>query len=50
MGVSKETASPYPDEFRVRAVHTVVDHIDSYRSLTAAVVDISRKLGCSLPV
>jgi len=47
MDVKKKTASPYPEEFRMRAVQMVADHIDSYRSVTAAVVDISRKLGCS---
>jgi transposase-like protein len=39
--------SPYPAEFRERAVQMVVDHLESYRSLTAAVSDIARKLGCS---
>ena len=39
--------SPYPAEFRERAVQMVVDHLDGYRSLTAAVGDIARKLGCS---
>ena len=39
--------SPYPAEFRERAVQMVVDHFDGYRSLTAAVRDIAQKLGCS---
>ena len=39
--------SPYPAEFRERAVQMVLDHLESYRSLTAAVSDIARKLGCS---
>jgi transposase len=41
------TTSPYPTEFRERAVQMVVDHLDSYRSLTAALRDIAQKLGCS---
>jgi transposase-like protein len=36
-----------PVEFRERAVQMVVDHLDGYRSLTAAVRGIARKLGCS---
>lgn len=39
--------SPYPAEFRERAVQMVVDHLDGHRGLTAAVGDIARKLGCS---
>ena len=47
MDRKKHRTSPYPAEFRERAVQMVVDHLDSYRSLTAAVSDIARKLGCS---
>lgn len=47
MDRTKQATSPYPAEFRERAVQMVVDHLDGYRSLTAAVVDIARKLGCS---
>lgn len=47
MDRKKQATSPYPAEFRERAVQMVVDHLDGYRSLTAAVVDIGRKLGCS---
>ena len=47
MDRKKNTTSPYPAEFRERAVQMVVDHLDGYRSLTAAVRDIAGKLGCS---
>lgn len=47
MDRKKNTTSPYPAEFRERAVQMVVDHLDSYESLTAAVRDIAGKLGCS---
>ena len=47
MDSKKNTTSPYPAEFRERAVQMVVDHLDSYESLTAAVRDIAGKLGCS---
>ena len=47
MASKKNTTSPHPAEFRERAVQMVVDHLDSYASLTAAVRDISAKLGCS---
>ena len=47
MDSKKNTTSPYPAEFRERAVQMVVDHLDSYASLTAAVRDIAAKLGCS---
>ena len=47
MDSKKTTTSPYPAEFRERAVQMVIDHLDSYASLTAAVRDIAAKLGCS---
>ena len=47
MDREKRRTSPYPAELRERAVQMVVDHLDSYRSLTAALSDIARKLGCS---
>ena len=47
MDRKKNTTSPYPAEFRTRAVQMVVDHLGSYGSLTAAVTDIAGKLGCS---
>mgnify|MGYP001301562097 CR=1 FL=1 len=47
MDSKKNTTSPYPAEFRERAVQMVLDHLDSYASLTAAVRDIAAKLGCS---
>ncbi|SMX50670.1 Transposase [Maliponia aquimaris] len=47
MDRKKNTTSPYPVEFRERAVQMVIDHLDGYRSLTAAVRDIAGKLGCS---
>ncbi|MGR3760270.1 hypothetical protein ACUXV3_09060 [Roseobacteraceae bacterium NS-SX3] len=47
MDRKKNTTSPYPAEFRERAVQMVIDHLDGYRSLTAAVRNISSKLGCS---
>ena len=47
MDSKKNTTSPYPAEFRERAVQMVVDHLDSYASLTAAVRDMAAKLGCS---
>lgn len=47
MDSKKNTTSPYPAEFRERAVQMVIDHLDSYASLTAAVRDIAAKLGCS---
>ena len=47
MDRKKNTTSPYPAEFRERAVQMVIDHLDSYASLTAAVRDIAGKLGCS---
>ena len=47
MDRKKHRTSPYPAEFRERAVQMVVDHLGSYRSPTAAVSDIARKLGCS---
>jgi len=47
MDRKKHRTSPYPAEFRERAVQMVLDHLESYRSLTAAVSDIARKLGCS---
>jgi len=47
MDRKKNTTSPYPAEFRTRAVQMVVDHLGSYGSLTAAVADIAGKLGCS---
>ncbi|UWQ82727.1 IS3 family transposase [Leisingera caerulea] len=47
MDRKKNTTSPYPAEFRERAVQMVIDHLDGYRSLTAAVRDIAGKLGCS---
>lgn len=47
MDSKKTTTSPYPAEFRERAEQMVSDHLDSHRSLTAAVRDISRKPGCS---
>jgi transposase-like protein len=47
MDRKKNTTSPYPAEFRERAVRMVADHLDSYCSLTAAVRDIAQKLGCS---
>jgi len=47
MDGKKNTTSPYPAEFRERAVQMVIDHLDSYASLTAAVRDIAAKLGCS---
>jgi transposase-like protein len=47
MDRKKNRTSPYPAEFRERAVQMVVDHLDGYRSLTAAVHDIAQKLGCS---
>lgn len=47
MDRKKNTTSPYPAEFRDRAVQMVIDHLDGYRSLTAAVRDIAGKLGCS---
>lgn len=43
----KNTTSPYPAKFRERAVQMVVDHLDGYSSLMAAVRDIAQKLGCS---
>ena len=47
MDRKKNTTSPYPAEFRERAVQMVIDHLDGYRSLTAAVRDIAGKPGCS---
>ncbi|TCM86627.1 transposase [Rhodovulum steppense] len=47
MDGKENTTRPYPAEFRERAVQMVVDHLDSYASLTAAVRDIADKLGCS---
>ena len=47
MDSKKNTTSPYPAEFRERAVQMVIDHLDSYASLTAAVRDIAARLGCS---
>ena len=47
MDSKKNTSRPYPEEFRERAVQMVIDHLDSYASLTAAVRDIAAKLGCS---
>jgi transposase len=47
MDRKKNTTSPYPAEFRTRAVQMVVDHLGSYGSLTAALTDIAGKLGCS---
>ncbi len=47
MDRKKNTTSPYPAEFRGRAVQMVIEHPDGYRSLTAAVRDIAGKLGCS---
>ena len=47
MDRKKNTTSPYPAEFRERAVQMVIDHLDSYANLTAAVRDIAAKLGCS---
>ena len=47
MDRKKNTMSPYPVEFRERAVQMVVDHLDSYASRTAAVGAIAAKLGCS---
>lgn len=44
MDRKKNTTSPYPAEFRERAVQMVIDHLDGYRSLTAAVRDIAGKL------
>ena len=43
----KNPTRPYPAEFRERAVQMVVDHLDGYSTLTAAVRDIAQKLGCS---
>ncbi|WP_155774203.1 IS3 family transposase [Rhodovulum sp. MB263] len=47
MDRKKNTTSPYPAEFRERAVQMVIDPLDSYASLTGAVRDIAGKLGCS---
>jgi transposase len=47
MDRKKQTTSPYPAEYRERAVQMVDDHLENYRSLTAAVTDIAQKLGCS---
>ena len=47
MDRKKHTTSPYPAEFRERAVRMVEEHVEDYRSLTAALVDIAQKLGCS---
>ena len=47
MDSKKNTTSPYPAEFRERAVQMVIDHLDSHASLTAAVRDIAAGLGCS---
>ena len=44
MDRKKNATSPYPAEFRERAVQMVIDHLDGYRSLTAAVRDIAGKL------
>ena len=41
------STKPYPAEFRERAVQMVIDHFDSYTTLTAEVRDIAGKLGCS---
>ncbi|TCM83574.1 hypothetical protein, partial [Rhodovulum steppense] len=46
MDGEENTTRPYPAEFRERALQMVVDHLDSYASLTAAVCDIADKLGC----
>lgn len=46
MDRKKNTTSPYPAEFRERAVRMVAEHVEGYASLTAAVRDIARKLGC----
>ncbi|WP_416361518.1 transposase [Leisingera sp.] len=43
MDRKKNTTSPYPAEFRERAVQMVIEHLDGYRSLTAAVRDIAGK-------
>ena len=47
MGRRTHGTSPHPAEVRAQAVQKVVDHLESYRSLTAAVSDSARKLGCS---
>ena len=47
MDRKKHRTSPYPAEHSERAVQMVVDHLELYRRLTAAVSDIARKLGCS---
>ncbi len=47
MDRKKNTTTPYPAEFREHAVRMVEEHVEDYRSLTAAVVDIAQKLGCS---
>ena len=47
MDRKKHSTKPYPAEFRERAVQMVIDHFDSYATLTAAVRDIAGKLGCS---
>ena len=47
MESKRQRTSPYPTHFRARAIGIVVDHLESYPSLTAAVSDIAQKLGCS---
>jgi len=44
MDRKKNPTSPYPAEFRERAVQMVIDHLDSCASLAAAVRDIASKL------
>jgi hypothetical protein len=41
MESKRQRMSPYLAEFRARAVGMVVDHLESYPSLTAAVSDIA---------
>jgi len=45
MDRKKSTTSPYPAEFCERAVRMVEEHVEDYRSLTAAVVDIASEPG-----
>ena len=47
MDRKKNTTGASPAEFCARAAPMVIDHLDGYRSLTAAVRDIARKPGGS---
>jgi transposase-like protein len=45
MASKPHATSPHPAQFRERAVQVVVDRLESYGRLNAAVRDIAQKLG-----